>query len=190
MAKPRAKSTPLVIPKDRTEATEVADKLAKAQLAIIELTAQREAALLAATQGIAEPFNMQIEPLQAAVELGIKKLEAWLEANPGETGELKSTRLGLHRVGYQLGKWATATVGKTKWETVVTNLKTLREARGKRLRALAEAFSREVIEVNKQAIIDRRDDGKAARFFRLIGVKVAQTETFFFEPGTNMEGAE
>jgi phage host-nuclease inhibitor protein Gam len=152
----------------RDEATEVAIRIAAVQIERERLVAERDAAKEAA----AKPYREVIEDLDAVIESGMARLEAWARANKADFGEARSLVLpGGNRVGWRLGNWTAKTRKGWTWEKV-------REAIEGLSKGWRDAYLRIKVDVAKDAIIADREKVDWAP----LGVTFAQGETFYLEP--------
>lgn len=176
MSKTRLKKdTEAAVPQSKEEAAALAREIAAAMLRKETLIADRDTATLA----ISEPFDLQIETIEAENNARHGALETWSAANVAEFGKQKSMKLSGHSFGWRTGQPKFATLSKWTLKKVLENLR----EQPKKLRDLC---IRTKEEVNKEAFIARREDHPEE--LAALGVKVTQRETFFFE--ANREGQD
>jgi hypothetical protein len=182
------------VPRNKEEMTAMVRATVEAQLQLEQLTAQRDAAQLAAGQ----PFAGGISDLQNTMARNLELLETWSVQNPKEFGEAKSMVVESHRMGWKLGNWKTELKSKVTWAAVVQkirgwinaarpgNLPPDKEERDEiKLRAaFAKVWLRVKFEVApaKDGMIAAREDEKASGLLSELGVKVVQEEEFYLAP--------
>lgn len=163
------KESGLPVPQSKEAAEELARAMVEDQLEAERLVADRDSAVLKAT----EPFAGKIETLEAENKLRLAALEIWAQANESEFGSDKSLSLGGHRVGWRTGQPTATTMSKWTWKKVMANLL----EQPKRIRDL---YVRIKEEPNKEAFIARREDHPDE--LKALGVRIVQTERFYLEP--------
>lgn len=97
-------------------------------------------------------------------------VQSWAEENPEDFGKAKSLRLAGGTIGFRTGTPKLVLLTrKWTWEKVL-------EA----VQRILPDFIRNKPEVDKEAIIARREE--LAEFLPMVGLEVAQGESFFIEP--------
>lgn len=165
---------------------------------IVENQIKREALIAARDEEVATVLakhNPAIDDLTLSIDTDFELLETWAGENPQEFGKAKSITIGGHRLGYRTGNPKVETRGKLSFKTILSQLI---KAGGD----LKARFVREKPEFNKDAVLalNRVADGtdeavkamdpeariaaidEAKLTLKELGVKVTQTEAFFFEP--------
>lgn len=163
-----------------------------AQIEREKLIAARDAAV----EKVTALHAPKIDALSSGIERDLELLETWAEEHEeAEFGKLKSITMAGHRFGWRTGNPKVEPRGKLTLKTIIAELV---KAGGK----LKEQFVRDKPELNKEAIleINRTAEGRtpavealspevraevqaaAKDALRAIGVRVIQTEAFFFEP--------
>lgn len=150
-------------------------------LQVLELGREREALVrdkAAAMEAAAAPFTKRLEELEKSVDDGMNRLSLWAEANRPLFGEARSLEIaGAHRIGWRLGNWKTAVRKGITWKAVQELL----------VNKVRDGFNtaadllRTKTEVNKEAMIERREDPDVIHLLNEAGVDVQQEETFYID---------
>lgn len=153
---------------DRNAATALAARIVESQIQRERLVSERDAAI----ERAAGPYRPEIDRIDAEIEDGLARLEAWAIANREEFGDAKSLALaGGHRVGWRLGQWTAKPGRGWNWKKIQAGIEAL--SKGWR-----DAYLRTKTTVNKAAIIADREKVD----WSVLGVSFAQGETFYLEP--------
>lgn len=172
MSKRIVKSTPSVPPGaelTRGQAAELASEIVALQIQQEQTIAKRDAAVLEATA----PFATDLDQLEKAIESGFDRLENWANAHPEEFARAESVLLSGHRVGWRLGNYAAKLRSKWTWAKVLAAL-------GETGRALRERWTRERVDLNKEAMIADRETH--ATQLAAVGVQIVQERRFYLDP--------
>lgn len=103
----------------------------------------------------------------------LPQARAWAEFNPAEFGKAKSIAMLHGTIGWRLNTPSLKTAAGWTWDRVLEKI----QAMG----AAMSGFVRTKEEVNKQLIIDRRDD-IGADALKSIGLRIVQEDEFYVEP--------
>lgn len=157
--------TPVI--NSRAEAEEMMHSLAASVNAQRGIVAERDARLLELTNRYAAGLAV----LHSAVEIKTEALRAWAQANPDEFPKgVKSIKFSAGVLGFRTGTPKLKLLSRRwTWETVLAAVQ-----------ARLPAFIRNKPEVDKEAILNQRDE--LAEFLPEVGLKVDQEELFFVEP--------
>lgn len=125
-----------------------------------------------ALQSVRERYESGLTAIGERLEEDMTAAREWAEDNYEEAfGARKSIEMLHATVGWRLGNPTLKTISGWKWIHVLEELKR---------RGIA-AYIRIKEEINKQAIIDDRDE-LGASALREMGVKIEQVDEFFVEP--------
>jgi phage host-nuclease inhibitor protein Gam len=167
--KKRTKKPKVHLPvlKDRVDADLAMHNLAALVNAKQKVIADRDTAVLEIDERIAP----DLAALDQAVKARIAMLRAWAEAHPEEfEKDRKSLELSSGKLGFQTHPPSVVLLNrKWTWETALEAVQT-------RL----PNFIRSKPEIDKEAILSQRDE--LGEYLPLVGLKVAQTESFFVDP--------
>lgn len=154
----------------RPQAAELAREIVEKQLEQERLVAERDSEVLR----VSAPYAAKIESLAREVEHSLDILEAWAAAHLEEFGKAESLLLDGHRVGWRLGNYQAKPANtKTTWAKIQTAIEGLP-------RKFQELFLRPKVDVNKQALIDAREEH--ADVLAGIGVRIVQERRFYLDP--------
>jgi phage host-nuclease inhibitor protein Gam len=110
--------------------------------------------------------------LGQSIERHVESVRCWAESNPDEFGKLKSLDTTHAVIGWRTGNLSLAKLAGWTWDRVVEKIKSL---------PAMSSYLRVKEDVAKDLIIaDREVLGPEG--LRMIGVKIAQSESFFVEP--------
>jgi len=140
---------------------------------IARLAIERDALLCemdARLQAVRVDYAEQIDTLNGDMEAELSMAREWAEANPAEFGSAKSIEFTHAVAGYRTGMPKLKTIKGYTWDRVLEKLATMR---------LTE-YIRTKAEVDKERILTDRE--ALAEKLPLMGVQVAQDETFFVQP--------
>jgi phage host-nuclease inhibitor protein Gam len=165
--KTRIKVTPTAIPiVTREQAESLINDIALTVANKRRISADLDEQLLA----IKEKYKPQLDECDAVIKANSELVQIWADANPEEFAKRKSIAFPAGTVGYRTGTPALRLLNKQwSWERVL-------EA----VQRILPSFVRTKPEVDKEAILNQRDE--LQEFLPMVGLKVAQAETFFIEP--------
>ena len=181
--KPSSPST--AAPSSDAELTELVMQTAALCADQQRLTGEMNAAQVAA----AKPFAAALQDLDKKIADATKRLKIWALANR-DRFDGQTFKVLEHELTFRLGNPATTLDKGVTWEEVTQQLQALHDV-GMRLDAspaaraigeLAGCFIRLVLEPDKLAMIERREDADAEAFLKGLGVRVTQSESFKFNP--------
>ena len=139
--------------------------------------------------------NEKIAAIDVTTEANVRALEAWANAHKAEFGDKRSLKAGAAKIGWSWNPWKTSLKSRAfTWEGVLWGLvgigakpapedETPEEAMKRGLRAgIANTLIRKKIELNKEAMLERREEPEAVAIMMELGVEITQEETFYVEP--------
>ena len=173
MTKQRIKiALPTITSRDEAEA--VMNELANTANNKRLLTARLDKAVLKLQEEAAPAIALCDEDIKQKSDL----LRAWAEANPGQFSGRKSITFLSGTLGFRTGTPKLALLSrKFNWESVLTNVQ-----------RLVPFLIRNKPEIDKEAILARRDNELLMKAITDCGLKIVQDESFFVEP--NLTDAE
>lgn len=149
---------------------------------LAELTIQRmgiEATLNDELKAVRDRYQEELTNLGQDADAEFRMLKEWAEAHPEEFKERKSLELTHGVIGFRTGTPAVRFL-KGWTETMVLAVLDIQAEWRKR-------YIRQIVEVNKQALIEDRD-GLGADKLNAFGLKITQSETFYCEPTIEPKG--
>ena len=151
----------------RTEAEAAVREITERTILRNQLTLQMDAKITE----IKEHYEARFAELDQELRERTDLVRSWAEDNQSEFAGLKSLAMTHGVVGWRTGQPTLKTLSGWTWDRVLERLKT----------ALMAGYVRKKEEVNKAELLaDREILGQEG--LRLIGVRVAQEESFFVEP--------
>lgn len=168
----RIKKTLTVTPLTRQDAEVLMREIAELSLE----ERNRKTLIDAAVLAIKEQHTPRLTEIKAEIKERADSLQVWAESSPAEFGKHKSLVLESGRLGFRTGTPKLALHSRAwTWDKVLSAVE-----------RILPAFVRNKPEVDKEAILNQRDE--LAEFLPMVGLKVAQDESFFVEPDlTNLE---
>lgn len=128
--------------------------------------------IAARTIAVKKEFEDELATLDEAIEAKTAGLRTWSENSPEEYGKAKSIKFLQGVIGFRTGQPRLALLNrKWTWDKVLEAVKTL-----------MPAFVRHNPEINKDALIDSREDAMVKEMLPNVGLKVVQDEGFYVEP--------
>lgn len=137
---------------------------AEAKLKKIEATIEEKC------QKVREQYTLDIEDHQSKMKQQFDLLQDFAEHNPDEFKDSRSIDLAHGTIGFRTGKHQLKTKKGFTWDAVINLMK-----------VKAKTFLRTKIEVDKQALINNREDKKVVKLMDSIGVEVVQEESFYVD---------
>lgn len=117
-------------------------------------------------------FEDKFAPVEKRILEKSALVQDWAEANPSEFNGAKSLDMVHGLVGWRTGQPQLKTLSGWTWDRVLETLQKM---------GTAAAYLRTKTEVNKQKVLDDRDQLGADRLL-VMGMKVVQEEAFFIAP--------
>lgn len=162
--KTRIKSTTTIITRDQAEA--LVAEIADLSIDQREIKNTMDAEILA----IKDRHTAELARIGATITERHQIVQSWAQANPDAFGKIKSIQFQCGKVGYRTGTPKLTLLNRTwTWDKVLAAVE-----------RVLPAFTRSKAEIDKEAIINQREE--LAEYLPMIGVKVAQDESFFIEP--------
>ena len=149
--------------------------------ALAELTIKRmaiEATLNDELKAVRDRYQEELGTLGNDADAEFRMLKEWAEAHPEEFKDRKSMELTHGALGFRTGTPAVKYLKKITEEMAIGLMGAKPEFRAK--------YVRELVELNKQAIIEDREALKDE--LACFGLRIAQSETFFVEPKIEPKG--
>lgn len=120
---------------------------------------------------IREKYQDEIAKLKEVKAVSFERLQHFAGKNPELFDKKRSYEMVHGKIGFRLGNPALKTLKGFTWDAVVN---------------LAKEFLPDYVrtkeEVNKEALLDDRDNPEVQTLFTKIGVKVDQADSFYVEP--------
>jgi|GEM_PF-2525457 len=187
----KTKATTIEVPQSRAEMEELV-------AATVALQTDRETIVAARDKERIEreqEANEKIAAIDVTTAANVRALEAWANAHKAEFAGKRSLKAGAATIGWSWGNWKTSLKSRAfTWEGVLWGLVDIfskpapeneepEAALARGLRAgIANTLIRKKIELNKEAMLERREEPEAVAIMMELGVEITQEENFFFTP--------
>lgn len=150
------------------QATTLVREIVEIEVQLRRIRNERDAAKIA----IEERFESQLAPLVTQSKLKLAQAQEFFDARPELFAKKKSVEFDTATVGYRTPTPSLKTLRGWTWKKV---LEAFQE------HSFFKAFVREIFEVDKEAVLARRDQ-LHPHDLALVGVRVEQAETFYVDP--------
>ncbi len=117
-------------------------------------------------------YQEELLDLNESMKKNADLLEHFAKTNPELFEKRRTLEFAHGKLGFRLGQWKAVNLFK-KWDDVLVKLKDK-----------LPDFVRVKEEVDKQGLIDNRENEEIASLYPLCGVSIEQDETWFIEPKT------
>jgi phage host-nuclease inhibitor protein Gam len=162
----RIKKTITVNPITRNEAEGIMREIAELTLEERSIKTEIDLAVLE----IKERHSQRLTDIKAGIKQRADQLQAWSEVATEEFGKHKSLVMECGRLGFRTGTPKLVLLSRSwTWDKVLAAVE-----------RILPSFIRNKPEVDKEAILNQRDE--LAEYLPMVGIKVAQDESFFVEP--------
>ena len=160
------------------QSTDDVDKCLGALATLTVETMDVEAALNAELTAVRDLYQERLQNLRDDCEAEVMLLKQWAEANPQLFEEKKSMALTYGVIGFRTGN-PTVRFLKGVTEDIAIGLLSAKPE-------WKDRYVRELVEINKAAIIEDREALKDA--LADFGLRVTQSETFYADPKMEPKG--